>query len=660
MLDMNSTLAIEDNASFFDRVCFSQDILRIQIHRFEETSFAMIKKVLIANRSEIAVRVITACREMGIKTVAIYSEPDKLSRHVSLADEAYQLEGQPQKVYLDAAQVVALAKACGADAVHPGYGFLSENPDFARSCAEAGIKFIGPKPEIIHRMGSKVESRRAMEAAGVPVVPGTTDPVNSADEVKKLGAQYGYPIAIKASAGGGGRGLKVVRSEAEAEAAFTAAQREGASYFGSGEVYVEKYLDHPRHVEVQILGDEHGNVIHLGERDCSTQRRHQKLIEESPAAKLNPKTRERLLAASVKGAQSLGYTSAGTFELLVAGDDFYFLEVNTRVQVEHPVTEYVTGVDIVKEQIHIANGEKLSLKQEEVFFRGHSIECRINAEDPFKNFMPAPGTVRSFVEPRMPWVRVDSACYSGYQILPFYDSLLAKLIVWGRDRKEAIDRMKLALSEFKIEGVATTIPFHIAELEDPKFINAETYTTYVEAEFMKSFVANAPKPVAPSAVSPSAASSGTATAVSHNASNNGHATGSPEKVGPYNFEVEVDKKTYKIAVHELVAPGAPVARAAAPSAATKSPSRSMERPGSNKAAKGGGSSGSLKAPMHGLVKELLVEVGATVTQGQKLIIFEAMKMESELVAPRAGKVSAINAKAGDTVDTDEVILEVVD
>ncbi len=615
----------------------------------------MIKKVLIANRSEIAVRVITACREMGIKTVAIYSEPDKLSRHVSLADEAFQLDGQPQKVYLDSAQVVEIAKKCGADAIHPGYGFLSENPEFARSCGEAGIKFIGPKPDIIHRMGSKVESRRAMEAAGVPVVPGTTDPVGSADEVKKLGAKYGYPIAIKASAGGGGRGLKVVRTEQEAETAFAAAQREGASYFGSGEVYVEKYLDHPRHVEVQILADEHGNVIHLGERDCSTQRRHQKLIEESPAAKLDPKVRESLLAASVKGAKSLGYTSAGTFELLVAGKEFYFLEVNTRVQVEHPVTEYVTGIDIVKEQIRIADGEKLSVKQEEVSFRGHSIECRINAEDPFKNFMPAPGTVKNFAEPRMPWVRVDSACYSGYQILPFYDSLLAKLVVWGRDRKEAIDRMKLALSEFKIEGVATTIPFHLAELDDPKFINMETYTTYVETEFMKDFIAKAPKPAAPAAVP--AVTSVTASG-SAPASNNGHGTAVHEKVGPFNFEVEVDKKMYKVAVHELVAPGAPVARAGAP-AAQKTSSRSMERPGAAKAGKGS-SSGRVKAPMHGVVKELLVEVGAPVTQGQKLLIFEAMKMESELTAPKAGKVSAINAKQGDTVETDHVIIEIAD
>jgi len=618
----------------------------------------MIKKVLIANRSEIAVRVITACREMGIKTVAIYSEPDKLSRHVSLADEAYQLEGQPQKVYLDAAQVVEIAKKCSADAVHPGYGFLSENPEFARNCAEAGIKFIGPKPDIIHRMGSKVESRRAMEAAGVPVVPGTTDPVNSADEVKKLGAQYGYPIAIKASAGGGGRGLKVVRTEAEAESAFTAAQREGASYFGSGEVYVEKYLDHPRHVEVQILGDEHGNVIHLGERDCSTQRRHQKLIEESPAAKLDPRVRESLLAASVKGAKSLGYTSAGTFELLVAGKEFYFLEVNTRVQVEHPVTEYVTGIDIVKEQIRIANGEKLSVKQEDVFFRGHSIECRINAEDPYKNFMPAPGTVKNFSEPRMPWVRVDSACYSGYQILPFYDSLLAKLIVWGRDRKEAIDRMKLALSEFKIEGVATTIPFHLAELDDPKFINAETYTTYVESEFMKGFIANTPKP-APSAVTMPATSSTAATV--NGAGSNGRGAAVTEKVGPYNFEVEVDKKTYKVAVHEFVAPGAPVARTgsvnAAPAANVKG--RSLDRP-SKTASKGGSNSGRVKAPMHGVVKELLVELGASVTQGQKLLIFEAMKMESEVVAPKTGKISVLNAKQGDTVETDHVIMEISD
>lgn len=621
----------------------------------------MIKKVLIANRSEIAVRVIIACREMGIKTVAIYSEPDKHGRHVSMADEALQLEGQPQKVYLDAAQVVALAKSCGADAVHPGYGFLSENAEFARACNEAGIKFIGPKPEVIHRMGSKVESRRAMEAAGVPVVPGTIDPVTTVEEVKAMAAKFGYPVAIKASAGGGGRGLKVVRSESEVETALTGAQREGASYFGSAEVYVEKYLDHPRHIEVQILGDEHGNVIHLGERDCSTQRRHQKLIEESPAAKLSPKVREKLLAASVKGAKSLNYTSAGTFELLVSGEEFYFLEVNTRVQVEHPVTEFVTGVDIVKEQIRIANGEQLSVKQEDVVFRGHSIECRINAEDPYKNFMPGPGTVKNFAEPRMPWVRVDSACYSGYQILPFYDSLLAKLVVWGRDRNEAIDRMKLALTEFKVEGVPTTIPFHLAELEDPKFINAETYTTYIESEFMKPFIANAPQVAAPSAV-PAAQTAVNAQPVG-NANVNGR-NETPEKVGPYNFEVEVDKKSYKVAVHELVAPGSTIAGRSQVSASGSTASkaagqRTLDRP-SSKSGSSTQSSGQVKAPMHGVVKELLVELGATVTAGQKLLIFEAMKMESEVVAPKAGKISALNAKAGDTIEAEHVIIEIAD
>lgn len=621
----------------------------------------MIKKVLIANRSEIAVRVIIACREMGIKTVAIYSEPDKHGRHVSMADEALQLEGQPQKVYLDAAQVVALAKSCGADAVHPGYGFLSENAEFARACNEAGIKFIGPKPEVIHRMGSKVESRRAMEAAGVPVVPGTIDPVTTVEEVKAMAAKFGYPVAIKASAGGGGRGLKVVRSESEVETALTGAQREGASYFGSAEVYVEKYLDHPRHIEVQILGDEHGNVIHLGERDCSTQRRHQKLIEESPAAKLSPKVREKLLAASVKGAKSLNYTSAGTFELLVSGEEFYFLEVNTRVQVEHPVTEFVTGVDIVKEQIRIANGEQLSVKQEDVVFRGHSIECRINAEDPYKNFMPGPGTVKNFAEPRMPWVRVDSACYSGYQILPFYDSLLAKLVVWGRDRNEAIDRMKLALTEFKVEGVPTTIPFHLAELEDPKFINAETYTTYIESEFMKPFIANAPQVAAPSAA-PAAQTAVNAQPVG-NANVNGR-NETPEKVGPYNFEVEVDKKSYKVAVHELVAPGSTIAGRSQVSASGSTASkaagqRTLDRP-SSKSGSSTQSSGQVKAPMHGVVKELLVELGATVTAGQKLLIFEAMKMESEVVAPKAGKISALNAKAGDTIEAEHVIIEIAD
>lgn len=611
----------------------------------------MLKKVLIANRSEIAVRVINACRELGIKTVAIYSEPDSKSRHVELADEAHQLEGSPAKVYLDGDQIIGIARKCGADAVHPGYGFLSENAGFARALAQAGIKFIGPEPDVIHSMGSKVESRRVMEGAGVPVVPGTTDPVTDVETVKALGTKYGYPIAIKASAGGGGRGMKVVRTEAEAEAAFQAAQREGSSYFGNAEVYVEKYLDQPRHVEVQIMGDEHGNVIHLGERDCSSQRRHQKLLEESPAFNLNPDVRKKLLEAAVKGAKALNYTSAGTVEMLVSGNDFYFLEVNTRVQVEHPVTEMVYGVDIVKEQLMIAAGRKLSVKQEEVKPHGHAIECRINAEDPYKNFMPNPGTVKEYAEPRIPWVRVDSACYRGYQILPFYDSLLAKLIVWGRDREEAIARTRVALKEYKIEGVSTTIPFHLALLDDARFREGRGYTTYIESEMMKEFVKSQP-PRPPQTAAPvvvkTEKNGGVSVEVTATTTN-GKSGHSVERVGPYNFEVEVNQKVFKVAVTELVDESKGKGK-------SRPPSSSKSTTGGARAAVAGG--GTVRAPMHGLVKEIFVKVGDSVEAGQKLLIFEAMKMESEVVAPLKGKVKSMNAKVGETLESGNVILEI--
>lgn len=453
----------------------------------------MFKKVLIANRGEIAVRIIQACRELDILPVAIFSEPDQDSKHVKLAAETWKLEGAPNKVYLDVEQIINIAKKCKAEAIHPGYGFLAENGDFADLCAKNDITFIGPSSDVIKMMGSKVESRRVMDKAGVPVVPGTTDPVTTVDEVKKLATEYGYPVAIKASAGGGGRGLRVVRKEEEVENALAGAVREGSSYFGSGEVYVEKYLDRPRHIEVQVIGDNHGNVVHLFERDCSSQRRHQKLLEESPAARLDPKVKEQLLSSAVKGTKALGYTSAGTLEFLVEDDHFYFLEMNTRVQVEHPITEMVTGVDIVKEQIRVAAGMKLSFTQEETSQRGHSIECRINAEDPNKNFLPNPGTIHNYVEPQHPWSRVDSACYPGYTVLPFYDSLLAKLVVWGKDRDEAIARMRLALTDFIIEGVATTIPFHLALLDDPNFLSGEVTTNYVEKEMMKNWKELGPK-----------------------------------------------------------------------------------------------------------------------------------------------------------------------
>jgi acetyl-CoA/propionyl-CoA carboxylase biotin carboxyl carrier protein len=596
----------------------------------------MFKKILIANRGEIAVRVIRACQELGVSAVSIFSEPDRQSRHVELADEAWQLEGQPARVYLDIKQIVELAKKSGAQAVHPGYGFLAENADFASAVGEAGLTFIGPSPEVIAKMGSKVEARRLMEAAGVPVVPGTIDPVDSVAAVCELGTKYGYPLAIKASAGGGGRGMRVIRSADEAEQALAGAQREGASYFGNNQVYVEKYLDRPRHIEVQVLADNYGNVVHLFERDCSSQRRHQKLLEESPAPGLDPGVRSRLLEAAVRGAASIGYRSAGTIECLVYGDDFYFLEVNTRVQVEHPITEFVTGIDIVKEQIRTAAGERLSFTQADVAVRGHAIECRINAEDPSKNFMPSPGTISSYREPQLPWVRVDSACYSGYQVLPFYDSLLAKLIVWGRTREEAISRCRLALGEFEIKGVQTTMPFHLRMLEEPAFLEGKVDTGYVERELKQRLMAEA-KPAAEAAVLP------------------GKSSADPDvpavtRKGPRVFEVNVNQRHFKVQVSELVAsvqeevrqdPPAPVARRRAEINKTNG-------------------TGEIKAAMPGMVKEVLVAEGQSVSSGQKLLIFEAMKMESEILSNRAGRVVALKVKAGETVAASSVLLIVGD
>lgn len=609
----------------------------------------MFKKILIANRGEIAVRVIAACRELGVQTVAIFSEPDRESRHVQLSDEQWRLEGQPARVYLDHAQILDIAAKAGVDAVHPGYGFLSENADFAQACLDAGIKFVGPAPNVIRSMGSKVEARRAMESAGVPVVPGTTDPVTDPQVVKDLAAKYGYPIAIKASAGGGGRGLKVVRSEQEVENALAAAQREGLSYFGSNEVYVEKYLDAPRHIEVQVLGDEHGNVIHLGERDCSSQRRHQKLLEECPAVKLGAEVRKRLLEAAVRGAASLKYSSAGTLEFLVSGDDFYFLEVNTRVQVEHPITELVTGVDIVKEQILVADGNKLSLTQNDVEFRGHAIEFRINAEDAAKNFMPSPGVVHTYSEPRLPWTRIDSACYQGYQILPFYDSLLAKLIVWGRNREEAIVRGKIALNSYEIKGVATTIPFQLAILDDAKFRAGEMTTKYVEAQLAKDFIA---KHQAAAAAVAGATTGGAAEKKTADAGATMKSEAPPKTTR--NFEVEVNQKMYKVAVTDT-SPAPVGALKAAASPAPARAGRAMPERAAKKSSQSGGS-GEVRTSMNGLVKDLFVKVGDTVTVGQKIALFEAMKMEQEILADTAGKVTSIDVKAGDTVESSALLM----
>lgn len=591
----------------------------------------MFKKILIANRGEIAVRVLRAAKELGLTTVAIYSEPDANSAHVQLADEAYLLEGQPAKVYLDIHQIVEIAKKAKVQCLHPGYGFLSENADFAEACKQAKIIFIGPEPEVIRQLGSKIESRTLMEAAKVQVVPGITSSVIDPSVVKDLAKKHGYPIAIKASAGGGGRGMRIVNSEAEIEQALAGAQREGASYFGNSQVYVEKYLDKPHHIEVQILADTHGNVVYLGERDCSSQRRHQKLLEETPAPNLDPKLRQKLLDAAVRGAKSLGYTSAGTFEFLVYGNEFYFLEVNTRVQVEHPITEFTTGIDIVKEQILIASGEQLSFTQKDIQPRGHAIECRINAEDASKNFLPCPGTITAYSEPSMPWVRVDSACYSGYQVLPFYDSLLAKLVVWGRDWQEAITRTKLALQNYVIEGVATTIPFHLLLLDEPAFQKGLVDTNFVEREFKAKYTKlPSPQPVS------STPSNSTSTSM---------------QKGPVrNFEIELNQRQFKISVAELKES----------SNSTTSSITSRSRPTAKSGASSNNHVGEIRAAMHGVVKELLVKEGDSVSSGQKLLIFEAMKMESDIVAVKAGKITNLKIKAGDTMETSNLLMIIAD
>jgi len=442
----------------------------------------MFKKVLIANRGEIAVRVIRACKELGIQTAAVYSEADKDALHVTLADEAYCI-GAPaaSESYLNITNLLSTATLIEADAIHPGYGFLAENADFAELCAECGITFIGPSPDAISKMGDKTTARETMKAAGVPIVPGTDGIITDLDVAAEKAAEIGYPVIIKATAGGGGKGMRIVYNEEELKKAITFAQQEAEANFGNAGVYMEKFLEKPRHIEIQIVADHHGNVIHLGERDCSIQRRYQKLIEEAPSTALTPELREKMGEAAILAAKSVDYSGVGTIEFLLDRDNqFYFMEMNTRIQVEHPVTEEITGIDLVKEQIRIAAGQKLSIKQEDVQFRGWAIECRINAEQPEKDFIPSPGKIELYLPPGGTGVRVDSACYQGYQIPPFYDSMVAKLIVWGASRQEAIARMNRALSEFAIYGVHTTIPFHQKVLNHPRFIEGDIDIQFLE------------------------------------------------------------------------------------------------------------------------------------------------------------------------------------
>ncbi|GAW30533.1 acetyl-CoA carboxylase biotin carboxylase subunit [Carboxydocella sp. JDF658] len=438
----------------------------------------MFKKILIANRGEIAVRIIRACHELDIATVAVYSEADAHSLHVQLADEAYCLGGP--RSYLKAEKIIEVAVKAGAQAVHPGYGFLAENADFARRCAENGLVFIGPSPEAIEAMGDKAVARETMIKAGVPVVPGSEAIIESEAEALKLATRMGFPVLLKAAAGGGGRGMRIVRQKSEFAEAWRAARSEAQTWFNNPDVYLEKYLENCRHIEFQILADNHGNVVYLGERDCSVQRRNQKLIEEAPSPALSSRLREIMGGVAVRAAQAVNYSGAGTVEFLLTRDgDFYFMEMNTRIQVEHPVTEMITGIDLIKEQIRIAAGEPLGYEQKDIQIRGHAIECRINAEDPFNNFLPNPGTITFYRPPGGFGVRLDSAAYQGYTITPFYDSMIGKLIVWGHDRQEAIQRMRRCLKEFLIEGVTTTIPFHLQVLDNFYFQKGEVYTNFL-------------------------------------------------------------------------------------------------------------------------------------------------------------------------------------
>ena len=442
----------------------------------------MFKKVLIANRGEIALRIIRACKELGIPTVAVHSEADTDSLHVSFADEAVCIGPAPSnESYLDPRRIISAAEITGADAIHPGYGFLAENADFADMCENSGIKFIGPSAQVIRDMGNKSRAKEMMIKAGVPVVPGSEGVVESLEQGLAIAEEIGYPIILKAVSGGGGRGMRIIRAKEDFETNFQMAQAEARGAFGDPSMYIEKYIENPRHIEIQILADEHGNVVHLGERECSIQRRHQKLLEEAPSIAIDPELRQRMGSVAAKGAKGVGYFSAGTIEFLLDDDhNFYFMEMNTRIQVEHPVTEIVANMDLVKEQIRIAAGEKLGVRQKDIEIKGHAIECRINAEDWEKNFMPNPGKVEVFHLPGGPGIRIDSHVYQQYQIPPFYDSLIAKLIAYGRDRQEALARMNRALDEFFIEGVKTTIPFHKKLINHPDFVSGKFDTGFLD------------------------------------------------------------------------------------------------------------------------------------------------------------------------------------
>jgi len=579
----------------------------------------VLKKVLIANRGEIAVRVIRTCREMGIATVAVYSELDREAMHVRLADEAYALGGQTAaESYLNTEAILDVIERSGADAVHPGYGFFSENTDFARAITARGVTFIGPPPEAIEVMGDKISSRIAAQAAGVSGVPGRNETLTSGDEVVAFGNEFGWPVAIKAAYGGGGRGMKVVHSADQAAELLESAKREALSYFGRDECYVERYLTWPRHVEMQVLADTHGNVLWLGERDCSAQRRHQKLIEESPAPNFPDDIRRAMGEAAVKVSRACGYVNAGTVEFLYQDGEFYFLEMNTRLQVEHPVTELVTGLDLVEWQLRIAAGEAIPFGQEDIERRGHAIEVRINAEDPTAGrFTPSPGTITRFNEPSGPGVRLDAGYAQGDAISQYYDNLVGKLIVWGPDRDRARRRLLRAIEETVIEGIATTLPADVAILEHPDFVEGIHSTKWVEEILDLSGIVATPSAVGDEG----------------------------ETLVRRSVTAEVDGRRINV---NLWLPE--VVGTAAPAAAKASPRR-----GGGGSVAGAGS-GAVVVPMQGTIVKVSVAVGDTVEVGQTVVILEAMKMENAVNADKAGVVKEVKVAAGDGVSAGDVVV----
>jgi acetyl-CoA/propionyl-CoA carboxylase, biotin carboxylase, biotin carboxyl carrier protein len=581
----------------------------------------MFDAVLIANRGEIAIRIIRACRELGVRSVAVYSETDRDALHVRMADEAHLLgPTPPAESYLAVERVLAVAAEAGVEAIHPGYGFLSENADFAEAVAQAGFTFVGPPPEAIRQMGDKLSARAVALAAGVAIVPGTLEPTDDPEVALAFGEEYGYPVAVKAMFGGGGRGMKVVADASEMREALEAARRESQAAFGRAECYLERYLERPRHVEIQVLADLDGTTIHLGERDCSLQRRHQKLVEEAPAPGLPAHIREQMGAAAIEVARQMGYTNAGTCEFLLDPTEdpdepsFYFLEMNTRLQVEHPVTELITGIDLAQAQLRIAAGDGMGIAQQDVTLRGHAIEVRINAEEPAAGFVPTPGPIDRLVAPLGPWVRLDTGSESGGEVPRDYDSMIGKLIVWADTRDAARARMSRALDELVIDGIPTTVPFHRMAMTHPQFAAGEHATSSVEREWDLSGL----EPQRPA----------------------GMVGDTPE--ASRQVVVEVAGRRMEVTVFGELAMGGNA------SAASSAPRRSRSAAGAGRTA---ASSEDLVAPMQGTVVKYAIEVGDTVAAGETVVVLEAMKMENTIAAHRDGVVTAVTFSAGDVVES---------